>query len=146
MTSFLGVPVVVCGQVWGNLYLTEKSGGGQFDAVDEESVGILAAWAAIAIDHARLYEAVAARRDELKQAARRLEAAHTIAVAVGAEMELEKILELIAKRGRALVEARSLVILLLRGRRSRGRGERRRHRARDRRACAGRGPRRRARC
>jgi signal transduction histidine kinase len=76
---------------------------------------ILAAWAAIAIDNARLYEAVAARRDELEQSARRLEAARTIAVAVGAEMELEHVLELIAKRGRALVEARSLVILLREG-------------------------------
>ena len=112
MSSFLGVPVVVRGQVWGNLYLTEKADGGEFDAVDEESVGILAAWAAIAIENARLHEAGAARRDELEQSARRLEAAHTIAVAVGAEMELERILELIAKRGRALVGARSLVILL----------------------------------
>jgi signal transduction histidine kinase len=112
MGCFLGVPVVVRGQVWGNLYLTEKQSGAEFDAVDEESVVILAAWAAIAIDNARLYEAVAARRDELEQSARRLEAAGTIAVAVGAETELEKVLELIAKRGRALVEARSVVILL----------------------------------
>jgi GAF domain-containing protein len=115
MSTFLGVPIVVRDQVWGNLYLTEKRGGGHFDAVDEESVQILAAWAAIAIDHARLYEAVAVRRDELEQAARRLEASRTIAVAVGAEMELEQVLELIAKRGRALVEARSLVILLREG-------------------------------
>jgi signal transduction histidine kinase len=112
MDSFLGVPVLVRGQVWGNLYLTEKQGGAEFDAVDEESVVILAAWAAIAIENARLYEAVAARRDELEQSARRLEAARAIAVAVGAEMELEHVLELIAKRGRALVEARSVVILL----------------------------------
>ena len=112
MSTFLGVPIVVRGQVWGNLYLTEKAENLEFDAVDEESVVILAAWAAIAIENARLYEAVAARRDELEQSARRLEAARTIAVAVGAEMELENVLELIAKRGRALVEARSLVILL----------------------------------
>jgi signal transduction histidine kinase len=115
MSSFLGVPVLVRGQVWGNLYLTEKEGGAQFDAVDEESVMILAAWTAIAIENARLYEAVAARRDELEQSARRLEASRTIAVALGAEMELENVLELIAKRGRALVEARSLVILLREG-------------------------------
>jgi signal transduction histidine kinase len=58
---------------------------------------------------------VAARRDALEQSARRLEAASAIAVAVGAEMELENVLELIAKRGRALVAARSLVILLREG-------------------------------
>lgn len=115
MASFLGVPVLIRGEAWGNLYLTEKAGGGEFTPVDEESVGILAAWAAIAIENARLYDAVAARRDELEQASRRLESAQAIAVAVGAEMELEKVLELIAKRGRALVEARSLVILLREG-------------------------------
>jgi signal transduction histidine kinase len=112
MSSFLGVPILVRGQAWGNLYLTEKQGSAEFDAADEESAVILAAWAAIAIENARLYDAVAARRDELEQSARRLEAARTIAVAVGAEMELDQVLELIAKRGRALVEARSLVILL----------------------------------
>lgn len=115
MHSFLGVPVVVRGEVWGNLYLTEKAGDVEFDGVDEESVVILATWAAIAIENARLYEAVAARRDELERSSRRIEAAQTIAVAVGAEMELEHVLELIAKRGRALVEARSLVILLREG-------------------------------
>jgi signal transduction histidine kinase len=115
MASFLGVPVLVRGQAWGNLYLTEKRGGVEFDLNDEESVVILAGWAAIAIENARLYEAVAARRDELEQSTRRLEAARTIAVAVGAEMELEHVLELIAKRGRALVEARSVVILLREG-------------------------------
>ena len=115
MSTFLGVPVVVREQAWGNLYLTEKAGGAQFDAADEQAVVILAEWAAIAIENARLYEAVATRRDELEQTSRRLEAAHAIAVAVGAEMNLENVLELIAKRGRALVEARSLVILLREG-------------------------------
>jgi signal transduction histidine kinase len=115
MSTFLGVPVVVRGQAWGNLYLTEKEGGAEFNTADEESAVILAAWAAIAIDNARLYEAVAARRDELEQSSRRLEAARSIAVAVGADMELDQVLELIAKRGRALVQARSLVILLREG-------------------------------
>src|SRR4051812_13628925 len=67
MGSFLGVPVIVRGRAWGNLYLTEKEGGAEFDAVDEESVVILAAWTAIAVENARLYEAAAARRDELEQ-------------------------------------------------------------------------------
>jgi signal transduction histidine kinase len=115
MSSFLGVPVVVRGQVWGNLYLTEKQGGTQFDSVDEESVVILAEWTAIAIENARLYEAAAARRDELEHSSRRLEASRAIAVAVGAETDLQNVLELIAKRGRALVEARSVVILLREG-------------------------------
>ena len=59
MTSFLGVPVRVREQVFGNLYLTDKKGGGVFTAVDEEMVVALAAAAGIAIDNARLHARVA---------------------------------------------------------------------------------------
>ena len=52
MRSFLGVPIVIGGKAYGNLYLTEKEGG-EFDEVDEESVIVLADWAAIAIANAR---------------------------------------------------------------------------------------------
>jgi two-component system, NarL family, sensor histidine kinase DevS len=52
MSTFLGVPIVIRGQAYGNLYLTEKEEG-EFDEVDEESVVVLADWAAIAIDNAR---------------------------------------------------------------------------------------------
>ncbi len=52
MRSFLGVPIVIGGEAYGNLYLTEKEGG-EFDEVDEESVIVLADWAAIAIANAR---------------------------------------------------------------------------------------------
>src|SRR3954454_13696608 len=48
MSSFLGVPIMIRGQAFGNLYLTEKSGG-PFDADDEETVIVLAEWAAVAI-------------------------------------------------------------------------------------------------
>jgi two-component system, NarL family, sensor histidine kinase DevS len=52
MRSFLGVPILIGGEAFGNLYLTEKEGG-DFNEVDEESVMILAEWAAIAIANAR---------------------------------------------------------------------------------------------
>lgn len=52
MKSFLGVPVKIRGDVWGNLYLTEKDSG-PFDSADIQSVVILAEWIAIAIDNAR---------------------------------------------------------------------------------------------
>jgi signal transduction histidine kinase len=52
MKSFLGVPVKVRGEAWGNLYLTEKDSG-PFDEADIQSVIILAEWVAIAIDNAR---------------------------------------------------------------------------------------------
>jgi signal transduction histidine kinase len=55
MTTFLGVPIYVRGEVFGNLYLTEKEGGEAFTDVDEELAMALAAAAAIAIDNARLH-------------------------------------------------------------------------------------------
>lgn len=55
MDSFLGVPVRVRDVVFGNLYLTNRIGGGPFTAEDEELLTALAASAAVAIDNARLY-------------------------------------------------------------------------------------------
>lgn len=52
MKSFLGVPVKIRGEAWGNLYLTEKADG-DFDETDVQSVVVLAEWIAIAIDNAR---------------------------------------------------------------------------------------------
>jgi signal transduction histidine kinase len=112
MHTFLGVPIRIRGEVYGNLYLTEKAGGRDFDEVDEEAVGVLADIAGIAIDNARLYQRVETRRDELERAVVGLEATTEIARAVGGETDLDRILELIAKRGRALVNARAVVILL----------------------------------
>ena len=114
MRSFLGVPVRVRGQAWGNLYLTEKDVG-EFSERDEEAAVILADWAAVAIDNARLYEASERRRQEAEKAIRGLEATRDVAVAIGGEIALEHVLELIVKRGRALVDARSLVIMLREG-------------------------------
>jgi signal transduction histidine kinase len=114
MRSFLGVPVVIRGQTWGNLYLAEKEGG-EFGEQDEQAAVILADWAAVAIDNARLYETSELRREELERTVRGLEATRDVAVAIGGEIALEHVLELIAKRGRALVGARSLVIMLREG-------------------------------
>jgi signal transduction histidine kinase len=113
MRSFLGVPVAIRGKVWGNLYLTEKSG--EFTESDEEAAVILAEWAAIAIENSRLYETSERRRRELEKAFHGLEATRDVAVAIGGEIALEHVLELIVKRGRALVNARSLVIMLREG-------------------------------
>jgi signal transduction histidine kinase len=112
MHSFLGVPITVRGEAYGNLYLTEKAEGQQFTAADEEAVRTLAEIAGIAIDNANLYQRVEARRDELERAVAGFEATTQIARAVGGETDIDRVLELIAKRGRALVGARSLAILL----------------------------------
>jgi signal transduction histidine kinase len=114
MRTFLGVPIVIRGRAWGNLYLTEKEEG-EFTEGDERAAVTLAAWAAIAIEHSRLLAAASDRQAELEQAVRRLEATSAVAVSVGADNELSEVLELIAKRGRAVARARTLLILLREG-------------------------------
>jgi signal transduction histidine kinase len=114
MHTFLGVPIVVHGEVWGNLYLTEKQGG-EFTEDDEEAVTVLADWAAIAIANARLYRDVRQRRDELLRANRGLETTTEIGRALGGVTDLDRVLELIVKRSRALIEARGTQLALLDG-------------------------------
>jgi signal transduction histidine kinase len=115
MTTFLGAPIVIGGEAWGNLYLTDKVGGREFDQDDEDLVVLLAQWASVAIDNARLHEELLRRRAELERAVRGLEANVTIARAVAGETEPERVLELVAKRGRALLGTRTLMVLLLEG-------------------------------
>jgi len=112
MATFLGVPVMIHGEAWGNLYLCDKTGGEPFTAADEDSVVMLAEWAAIAIENARNYQESERRRVKLERMLRRLEATTAIARAVGGETDLERVLELIVERGRGLIDARGLVILL----------------------------------
>ncbi len=114
MSSFLGVPILIRGEAWGNLYLTEKQDG-EFTDGDEQTAVLLAIWAAIAIENARLYERERRRAGELERAVRGMEATTDIARAIGGETELARVLELIVKRGRALVDARALAIALVDG-------------------------------
>ena len=115
MTTFLGVPVRIRGEAFGNLYLAEKAGGHDFTDEDEASIVILADWAAIAIDNARHYHAAEQRRRDLERAVRGLEVTTAIARAVGGETDIDRVLELIVKRARALVHARGLTIMLAEG-------------------------------
>lgn len=113
MGSFLGAPILVRGAAWGNLYLTEKEEADEFSAEDEQTLLVLADWASIAIQNADLYRTQRDRRDELERTVAALEATMSIARALGAETDLARVLELVTKRGRALVEARIMVIALL---------------------------------
>ncbi|MCW2983264.1 MAG: sensor histidine kinase [Conexibacter sp.] len=114
MGNFLGVPILVRGEAWGNLYLTGKPDT-DFTESDEKAMVVLADWAAIAVANARLYSDVAARRDQLERTVRALDTTAEISSAIGGEIELDRILELLAKRGRALVGARTAVIILVSG-------------------------------
>ena len=114
MGNFLGVPIMIRNEAFGNLYLTDKTDG-DFDEADEQAAVILAAWAAIAVENSRLYREMSSRRDALERANRGLEAITTVARAVGAETDLDRLLDLIVKRARALVNARTVVIWLQEG-------------------------------
>ncbi len=115
MRSFLGVPVFVSGQPFGNLYLAEKADGAPFTEADEQALVMLAGLAGVAIDHARRYTIVEQQRSDLQRTVQALDATVQIARAVGGETNLDVVLELVAKRGRALVSARALVIEYERG-------------------------------
>jgi len=104
MSSFLGVPVRVRGEVFGNLYLTEKRGGRPFTAEDERTVMALAAAAAVAIENARLYETSRKRQAWLEGIAE-------ISNAVLSGSQADEVLPMIARRARALILADAAVIL-----------------------------------
>ena len=105
MRSFLGVPILLRGVAYGNLYLTEKESGADFDATDEDLVKLLAAQAAVAIENARLYESAT-------RWSRQLESLNEVANALVTETDLEALLGLIAERLRELLRARLVMVTL----------------------------------
>ena len=105
MSTFLGVPILIRGTAWGNLYLTEKDGGTAFTQEDEDLVELLAAQAAVAIENARLYEAAT-------RWSRQLESLAEVGNALATEIDLPRLLELIADRLRELLGARTVTIML----------------------------------
>ncbi|MFI9298955.1 GAF domain-containing protein [Kitasatospora aureofaciens] len=98
MRTFLGVPVRVRDEVFGNLYLTDKRGGEEFDADDESVIATLAVAAGVAIDNARLYE-------EAQRQQRWLSASAEITRALLSGGSRSEVLELIAQRAREITGA-----------------------------------------
>jgi signal transduction histidine kinase len=115
MHTFLGVPVLAGDEPYGNLYLTDKADGAPFTEDDERALILLADFAGVAIDHARRFTGSETRREELGRTVAALDATVQIALALGGQTDLDRILQLVAKRGRALVAARALAIELLDG-------------------------------
>jgi len=111
MSSFVGVPIRIRGESFGNIYLTEKADGQQFNDLDEAMIVILADWAAVAIGNARLYEDSENRRVELERAVQALEATVSLARVGAMDSDLDSLYELIVKRGRALVDANTVLLL-----------------------------------
>ncbi|MFF4223468.1 GAF domain-containing protein [Streptomyces abikoensis] len=98
MFTFLGVPIRVRDEVFGNLYLTDKRGGQEFDAEDEAVLTTLSVAAGVAIDNARLYEA--AQRQHLW-----LQAGGEIASSLLSGTARQDVLEMIAVRAREITGA-----------------------------------------
>ena len=109
MSVFLGVPVMLRGVAYGNLYLTEKEGGDDFTEEDQELTMLLAGQAAVAIENARLYESSTLW-------SRQLESLNEVGNALATEMDLDRLLDLVARRLRELIDARLVTVLLPSGR------------------------------
>ena len=115
MHSFLGVPVRVRGEVFGNLYLAEKRGtaGGScaFSADDEAVVTALATAAGVAIDNARLYGRTATLMHEARRRERWLEATGEITTQLLAGTDASEALALVAQRAAELTDAECALIV-----------------------------------
>ncbi|WP_055566358.1 GAF domain-containing protein [Streptomyces atriruber] len=98
MHSFLGVPIRVREEVFGNLYLTEKRGGAEFDAEDEAVLSTLAVAAGVAIENARLYE-------EARLRERWLAASSEFTSALLSGASEARVLELMVERAREITNA-----------------------------------------
>ncbi|WP_242587824.1 GAF domain-containing protein [Streptomyces sp. MST-110588] len=105
MNTFLGAPIRVRGQVFGNLYLTEKRGGALFDEEDEAVLSTLAVAAGVAIDNARLYEESMRRERWLRTSA---EVTHGLL----SGSPRAGVLGMIAERAREITAAELAVIAL----------------------------------
>ncbi len=105
MTSFLGAPIRIRDEVYGNLYLTQKHGGGQFDEEDEAVLVALAAAAGVAIENARLY-------DEARRQQRWLAASSEVTRTLLSGADVGEALELITARALEMSGA-DLVVLAL---------------------------------
>jgi signal transduction histidine kinase len=105
MHSFLGVPVRIRDQVFGNLYLAAKKGAPEFTEDDEEIAVALAAAAGVAVENARLY-AIAHRRE------RWLAATAEITTLLLGEVQRTAALRLVARRAREVAGAQLALVLL----------------------------------
>ncbi len=108
MRRFLGVPIRVRDEVFGNLYLTGKAGGAEFDEEDESVVAALATAAGVAIENARLYQ-------EARQRERWLEASAEVSTSLLSGTDPTAVLKLVARRAREICDAASAAVSLARG-------------------------------
>ncbi|MEV0090566.1 GAF domain-containing protein [Streptomyces sp. NPDC050738] len=105
MRTFLGVPIRVQGEIFGNLYLAEKNGGGEFNDYDLHMVRVLATEAGIAIGNARLYEAA-------RQRERWIDGSVAVTTALLAGGDADDALAVVAEQARHLAASDAGLVLL----------------------------------
>ncbi|CAM5354295.1 hypothetical protein STANM309S_03430 [Streptomyces tanashiensis] len=105
MRTFLGVPIRVQGEIFGNLYLAEKRGGGEFNDYDVHMVRVLATEAGIAIGNARLYEAA-------RQRERWIDGSVAVTTALLSGGDADDALAVVAEQARRLADADAGIVLL----------------------------------
>ncbi|MFF2504386.1 GAF domain-containing sensor histidine kinase [Streptomyces sp. NPDC058067] len=105
MRTFLGVPIRVQGEIFGNLYLTEKRGGAEFSDYDLNMVRVLATEAGIAIGNARLYEAA-------RQRERWIDGSVAVTTALLSGGDAEEALQVVAEQARHLSGSAAGIVLL----------------------------------
>jgi two-component system sensor histidine kinase DevS len=93
MTSFLGVPILSGNQLFGQIYLTDKEDYTEFTRDDERVIEMLAAYAAVAIVNARMYEDLVERDQSLLQRNKDLKLLNDIGAMLAETFEIDKILE-----------------------------------------------------
>lgn len=108
MRRFLGVPIRVRDEVFGNLYLTEKAGGEEFDEDDEIVVAALATAAGVAIENAHLYQ-------ETRRRERWREASAEVSTSLLSGTAPADVLELVARRAREICDATLATVALAEG-------------------------------
>ncbi|WP_398780128.1 GAF domain-containing sensor histidine kinase [Streptomyces sp. NBRC 110611] len=105
MRTFLGVPIRVQGEIFGNLYLTEKRGGGEFSEEDLHMVRVLATEAGIAIGNARLHAAT-------RQRERWIDGSVAVTTELLAGSDVDDALAVVAEQARKLADSAAGIVLL----------------------------------
>ncbi|MFK0255373.1 GAF domain-containing sensor histidine kinase [Streptomyces sp. NPDC090445] len=105
MKTFLGVPIRVQGEIFGNLYLAEKNGGGEFSDYDVHMVRVLATEAGIAIGNARLYEAATQRE-------RWIDGSVAVTTALLSGGDADDALSVVAEQARRLAGSSAGIVML----------------------------------
>jgi two-component system, NarL family, sensor histidine kinase DevS len=93
MRSFLGVPILLGDQIYGQIYLTNKVGHAEFTVADERVIETLAAYAAVAINNARLYEVMVTRDEQISQRNEDLALLNDVAAALASSLDVDDILD-----------------------------------------------------